>query len=239
MNPIALLGVMAQTQEIVEATDLALGNQSMIQLIFGADLIVQIVMVMLFVFSIVSWAIIGSKHRQLKRAKQLSERFYRLFNQSKSIDAILSKGTFRKSPAFNVFKAAVDSLRENQSPQASRMVQREIKRAADEEIESMEYSVPFLATTSSAAPFLGLFGTVWGILHAFWKIGKTGSSSLAVVGPYISEALITTAVGLIAAVPATIFYNFFVNRIRIIAKDLDDFSDDLNLRISHEYYNQE
>ncbi len=239
MNIIATLGVIAQTTEIIESTDVGLGNRSLFELVFGADLIVQVVMVLLFFFSIVSWAIIGSKHRQLKNAKRNSEKFYRLFNQSKSIDAIVSKGTFRKSPAFNVFKAAIDKLRENQSPKASRLIEREIRRSSDEEIESMEYSVPFLATTSAAAPFLGLFGTVWGILHAFWKIGKTGASSLAVVGPFISEALITTAVGLIAAVPATIFYNFYVNRIRIIAKDLDEFGEDLNYRIGQEYFNQE
>ena len=115
-------------------------------------------------------------------------------------------------------------------------VERDIQRSAENEIEQMEYGVSFLAITASAAPFIGLFGTVWGILNAFWKIGQTGASSLAVVGPHIAEALIATAIGLAAAIPAVIFYNIFVNHIRILRKDLLDFSEDLSNRLRTEYF---
>lgn len=226
----------ATTPEVIETTEIGSGNHSLLNLMLNADIVVQIMMVLLFLLSVVSWAIIGSKHRQLKNAKARSSRFFQLFWQAKSIDSIVSKGSFRKSPAFNIFKSGVDVLRENQDPGSEKLVAKEIRRAADDEIEQMEYGVPFLATTTTIAPFIGLFGTVWGILNAFWKIGRTGASSLAIVGPHIAEALISTAVGLAAAIPAVFFYNYYVNRIRLIAKDLDDFSEDLTVRINKEYF---
>jgi biopolymer transport protein TolQ len=237
MNLPAIVGLLAQAQEVVETTDISTGGSNIFSLIIRANTVVQFTLLLLVFFSVVSWAIIGSKHRQLKNAKKLSNRFYQLFWQSKSIDAIVAKGTFRKSPAFNIFKAGVDALREKQQAADAKLVEKEIRRAADEEIEQIQYGVPFLATTGSAAPFIGLFGTVWGILNAFWKIGRTGASSLAVVGPHIAEALIATAIGLAAAIPAVIFYNVYVNRVRLLAKDLYDFADDLNNRIAREYFN--
>ncbi len=237
MSILATLNILAQAPEIIEATDIGTGNHTLMNLVLTAGPVIKVTLVLLVFFSVVSWAIIGSKFRQLKKIKNLSTRFYQLFWQAKSIDAIVSKGTFRKSPAFNVFKAGIDTLRENESPGRASHVEREIRRATEDEIEQMEYGVPFLATTVTAAPFIGLFGTVWGILNAFWKIGRTGASSLAIVGPHIAEALITTALGLMAAVPALIFYNFYVNRIRLISKDLNDFADDLSTRINREYFN--
>jgi biopolymer transport protein TolQ len=236
MNLLAITGLLAQAQDVVETTDIGSGDHNLVSLVLQANAVVQLTLLLLLIFSVVSWAIIGSKHRQLRKAKERSSKFYQIFAQSKSLDALISKGSFRKSPAFNVFKAAVDLLRENHSPEAKEIVAREIHRATEEEIESFEYGVPFLATTGSAAPFIGLFGTVWGILNAFWKIGRTGASSLAIVGPHIAEALIATAIGLAAAIPAVIFYNFYVNRIRLLSKDLGDFADDLTSRINREYF---
>jgi len=233
----ALVGILAQAPEVLETTEIGTANHTLFNLIMNSSMMIKVTLLLLIFFSVVSWAIIASKFRQLKRAKDRSNRFYQLFWQSKSIDAIVSKGKFRKSPAFNVFKSGVDTLRENHTPNMASHVEREIRRASEDEIEQMEYGVPFLATTVTAAPFIGLFGTVWGILNAFWKIGRTGASSLAIVGPHIAEALITTALGLMAAVPALIFYNFYVNRIRLLSKDLNDFADDLNLRIGREYFN--
>jgi len=233
----AIVGLLAQAPEVIEASDIGTTNHTLFRLVMDSGPIIKVTLVLLVFFSVVSWAIIGSKYRQLKRVKDRSNRFFQLFWQAKSIDAIVSKSKFRKSPAFNVFKAGVDTLRENNSPNTASHVEREIRRATEDEIEQMEYGVPFLATTVTAAPFIGLFGTVWGILNAFWKIGRTGASSLAIVGPHIAEALITTALGLMAAVPALIFYNFYVNRIRLLSKDLNDFADDLNLRIDREYFN--
>jgi len=233
---IAMLGLLAQTEPTVIESNIGTGNNNIISLILHADIVVQIMMVVLFFFSIVSWAIIGSKHRQLKRAKNLSKKFFKHFWQAKSIDAVVAKGAFRKSPAFSIFKAGVDTLRENQSPKAAHLVEKEIRRATEDELTELEYGISFLATTSGAAPFIGLFGTVWGILNAFWKIGRTGASSIAIVGPHIAEALISTAVGLAAAIPALIFYNFYVNRIRYLSKDLHGFADDFYDRIGREYY---
>jgi len=237
MSPLAILTILAQVPEILETTEIGTTNHTLLDLVMSAGPVIKVTLVLLVFFSVVSWAIIGSKFRQLKRVKDRSNRFYQLFWQAKSVDAIVSKGKFRISPAFNVFKAGVDTLRENHSKNMASHVEREIRRAAEDEVEQMEYGVPFLATTVTAAPFIGLFGTVWGILNAFWKIGRTGASSLAIVGPHIAEALITTALGLMAAVPALIFYNFYVNRIRLISKDLNDFADDLTVRIHREYFN--
>ncbi|MFH0799051.1 MAG: MotA/TolQ/ExbB proton channel family protein [Pseudomonadota bacterium] len=241
MNFLAIMGLLAQAPAqaggVIEATEMG-GDHNLISLVLHANTVVQLTLLLLVIFSVVSWAIIGSKHRQLKNAKKRSDRFYQLFWQSKSIDAIVSKGSFRKSPAFSVFKAGIDTLRENQtkSPHSAIVVEKEIRRAAEDEIAEMEYGVPFLATTGSAAPFIGLFGTVWGILNAFWKIGRTGATSLAIVGPHIAEALIATAIGLAAAIPAVIFYNIYVNKIRLVSKDLIDFTDDFWAKINREYF---
>ena len=236
MHFIGLLGLLAQAQAAaVTETNLGNGNQSVLALIWNANIVVQLTLLLLLIFSIVSWAIIGSKHRQLKQAQRRSSKFYQSFWHSKTIDALISRGGFSKNPAAVVFKAGIDTLRDNPMPKGQLVVEKEIRRTAEDEIESMEYGVPFLATTGSAAPFIGLFGTVWGILHAFWQIGRTGASSLAIVGPHIAEALIATALGLAAAIPAVIFYNVYVNKIRILSKGLMDFADDLVLRIDREY----
>jgi len=232
MGLLGLLGLLAQ----VESASVESGDHNLIYLVIHANTVVQLTLLLLVFFSVVSWAIIGSKHRQLKKARDGSNKFYQSFWQAKNLEQFVSKGGFRKSPAFNVFRAGVDMLRDNQAPENSISVEKEIRRSAEDEIEQMEYGVPFLATTGSAAPFIGLFGTVWGILNAFWKIGRTGTSSLAIVGPHIAEALIATAIGLAAAIPAVIFYNIYVNKIRIISKDLDDFADDLIVRVKTEYY---
>jgi biopolymer transport protein TolQ len=229
MGILALLGQM-------ETATVEGGNHTLVSLFLNANIVVQITIIILLVFSVVSWGIIGSKHRQLKKAKEKSGKFYQYFWQSKSIEQFTAGAKFAKNPAYNIFKTGLMAVRENQDPQNYDIVEKEIRRAADDEVESMEYGVPFLATTGSAAPFIGLFGTVWGILHAFWKIGRTGTSSLAVVGPHIAEALIATAIGLAAAIPAVIFYNVYTNKIRLISKNLDNFSDDLIDRLQKEYY---
>lgn len=238
MYSIGMMGLLAQTNQPVIAP-MGSADQSILSLVLHANTVVQFTLLLLLIFSIICWGIIGSKHRQLKNAKKRANKFYQSFWHAKSIDALINRGGFRKSPAFGVFKTGVDSVRENPAPEARTIVEKDIRRATEDEIESMEYGVPFLATTGSAAPFIGLFGTVWGILHAFWQIGRTGASSLAIVGPHIAEALIATALGLAAAIPAVIFYNFYVNKIRILSKDLWDFSDDLWHRIQDEYYTQE
>ena len=232
MNVIGLVGLLAQ----VEASPVAGDKQSLLKLMLEANFVMQLTLILLVIFSVVSWAIIGNKYRQLKKAKQRSAKFFSSFWHAKSIEAITGKGGFRKGPAFNVFKAGIDALNDETTAKRPELIAREVRRATEDEIEQMEYGVPFLATTGSTAPFIGLFGTVWGILHAFWVIGQTGASSLAIVGPHIAGALITTALGLAAAIPAVMAYNFYVNRVRLISKDLWDFTDDYLDRIDKEFY---
>ncbi|MDZ4225126.1 MAG: MotA/TolQ/ExbB proton channel family protein, partial [bacterium] len=207
-------------------------NQHLIYLIFHADPLVQLTIFILLVFSVVSWAIIIAKHRQIKRDEERTESFYQVFWDAKKLDEVATRKGVRKGPAFEIFQVAQRSLEEHKTRKEP--VERDIRRAFEEEIEQVEYGVPFLATTASAAPFIGLFGTVWGILNAFFKIGQSGASSLAVVGPHIAEALIATAIGLAAAIPAVIFYNVFVNKIRRFTKVLGDFTDDLIDRVEQE-----
>lgn len=229
---IGMMGLLAQVTTASTVDE----EQSLLQLMLNANIVMQLTLLLLIIFSVISWAIIGSKYRQLKQAKSRSAKFFSSFWHAKSIEAIAGKGSARKGPAFNVFKAGVDALREDSSAEGRTGVEREIHRATDQEIEQMEYGVPFLATTSTAAPFIGLFGTVWGILHAFWVIGKTGESTLATVGPHIAGALVTTAIGLAAAIPAVIFYNYYINKVRLISKDLWNFTDDYVDRIGKEFY---
>jgi len=223
------------TLPVVETADIST-NHSILYLFWQADIVVKVALVLLFMFSVVSWAIIVMKHRQLKRFRQRTMQFLHSFWQAKTLEAMVAKGAFRRSPVFNIFKAGIASLRDPDNTKNLPFIKRDIQRSSEEEIEQLEYYVPFLATTASVAPFIGLFGTVWGILNAFWKLGKGGSSSIAVIGPHIAEALIATAIGLAAAIPAVIFYNFFVNKIRLLSRDIATFSDDLSHRIEKEYF---
>jgi len=233
MKLFGIIGLLAQAS--VETETLNETSGSLFSLLLHANGVVQLTLLLLIGFSIVSWAIIGSKYRQLARIKRSCAHFYELFWKVGSLHELQEKRSFRKSPAFRVFQTALNLSTEKKAT-TPESLKREVKRALEDEIEQMEYGVPFLATTGSAAPFIGLFGTVWGILTAFWKIGRTGASSLAIVGPHIAEALIATAIGLAAAIPAVIFYNIYVNRIRLLTKDLADFSDDVVHRFEQEHF---
>jgi len=221
---------------VIEATDIGQSHNIM-NLFWQSDIVVKIVLIILLIFSVISWAIIVMKQRQLKSFKKRTQAFLNSFWQSKTIEMLASKGAFRRCPVFAVFKSAIASMRDPDNANNLPFIKRDIMRTTEEEIEQLEYYVPFLATTASAAPFIGLFGTVWGILNAFWKLGRGGSSSIAVIGPHIAEALIATAIGLAAAIPAVIFYNFFVNKIRLQTRDITQFAEDLSHRIEKEYFN--
>lgn len=231
-----MLGIILQTATTTATAAAPDEGSHILSLIWQADIIVQLTLLILFGFSVVSWAIIIMKQRQLKAAKARVQQFLTTFWQAKSLETLVAKSSFPKSPLLNIFKTGIASLRDNGANKNITFIQRDIERTTSEEIEQLEYFVPFLATTASAAPFIGLFGTVWGILNAFFKIGSAGSSSLAVVGPHIAEALIATAIGLAAAIPAVIFYNFFVNKIRLLSRDIQQFSEDLDQRIEKEYF---
>ncbi len=218
-----------------------MGQGHIFQILWGADPVVKLTLLVLLGFSVASWAIIFYKHKELKKLKAASLRFFDTFWKTPSLEDLLTKHSGQENPLFNIFRLAIGDLIRRKGPESQRPVsvqgvRRKIEQGVENEIERIERYIPFLATTGSTSPFIGLFGTVWGILAAFWQIGKAGSSSLAVVGPFIAEALIATAVGLAAAIPAVIFYNFFVTRIRVFSRDINSFGEDLAQRIERDYF---
>ncbi|QQR79514.1 MAG: MotA/TolQ/ExbB proton channel family protein [Deltaproteobacteria bacterium] len=210
------------------------------QILWDSDPVVKLTLLILLGFSVGSWAIVVYKYKELKKWKISAARFFEAFWRTPSLEELLAKSAGQENPLFNIFRTGIsDIMRKNKGEGRKvtlSLVQRRIENAISMEEDRIERYIPFLATTGSVAPFIGLFGTVWGILAAFWKIGKAGSSSLAVVGPFIAEALIATAVGLAAAIPAVIFYNIFVNQTRSFLKDVNGFAEDLSQRIQQDYF---
>jgi biopolymer transport protein TolQ len=217
-------------------------DPSILSLIVDADFIVQMVLLMLVGMSMMCWAIIVQKYFQLRAASRQSSRFLDLFWASKRLDTVYEKSAaFRKSPVAEVFKAGYQELAkitaqgdQGQRADATDNLTRTLRRATSVESTNMERWVTFLATTGSTAPFIGLFGTVWGILRAFQKLGSGGQATIDVVGPDIAHALIATAVGLFAAIPAVIAFNYFNASIRVLNTEMDNFSADfLNIVKRH------
>ncbi len=204
--------------------------------------IAKVVLAVLIVFSIVSWAIILYKAWTYHRIARQSATFTDVFRKSSKFSEVQAVcQTLGDSPLTGVFQAGYAELNAqfrltaapqgNPSPAPQRpmlksltAVDRALMRASSVEVGKLERYVPFLATTASITPFIGLFGTVWGIMVAFQRIGATGSTNLAVVAPGISEALIATAAGLFAAIPAVYFYNYFTARVKAFASEMDDFA---------------
>jgi biopolymer transport protein TolQ len=195
-------------------------------LIETSGLVAKAVLVILLIFSVGSWAIIFSKWGLFRRARTQSNRFMRMFRKSERLTDVASVAEqFKPSPLVAVFEAAYDELRKQAtSPIRLIALQRATQIAASEELSRLESRLPWLATTASVTPFIGLFGTVWGIIDAFHGLGTAGSATLRAVAPGISEALITTAAGLFAAIPAVIAYNMFSQHIREFGARMDDFS---------------
>lgn len=230
-----------------------------IQLILGASLVVKLVMALLAIMSLVSWFIMGSKFVQLSRATRASAKFLDTFwgdGQTTSswtterLEAVYGQlRALDASPLARVFHAGYVELAritggadDTQPANAKHVVQtgdldnveRALKRSGTNEITVLENALPFLATTGSVGPFVGLFGTVWGVMNSFIGIGNLGNASLAVVAPGIAEALIATAIGLAAAIPAVMAYNYFIRRIRVIESEIEAFgSDYLNIVRRH------
>jgi len=207
----------------------------------GTGLVVKLVLVILIYFSVVSWGIIFYKFLQVYRANKESERFLEFFWKTKRFDTISSQlNRFPNSPLSLMFnegntelKKLIEAGGEQQVNDPTVIstevggidnISRALRRATTSEITRLEKYTTFLATTGSTAPFIGLFGTVWGIMTAFKGIGETGSASLSVVAPGIAEALIATAIGLVAAIPAVMGYNHFQNKIRVLVAQMDNFS---------------
>jgi biopolymer transport protein TolQ len=200
------------------------------------------VMVILVLMSLVCWYIIASKYMFLSSAQNESEQFLDAFWRSKDIEAIykVAQGLAR-SPLSHLFLAGYTELAKLQQGGTERdrdgdleNVERALSKAQVRETTRLESSVPFLATTGSAAPFIGLFGTVWGIMNSFLAIGAMKSASVATVAPGIAEALIATAIGLLAAIPAVLAYNYFVRKITVLTSEMETFSKDfLNIVRRH------
>jgi len=211
-----------------------------VELIANAGLVVKLVLLVLVYFSVTSWAIIIYKTLVLHRATRDSGRFLEFFWAKRRFDTI-SQGLsdFRNSPLAVLFRDVYQELLQSRRSGETggegldvdmgeqERVARVLRRATTSETHRLEKYLAFLATTGSAAPFIGLFGTVWGIMDAFHGIGKSGSASLAVVAPGISEALVATAIGLIAAIPAVIAYNHFLNKVNVLIGEMDNFSQEM------------
>ena len=207
-------------------------------LFIGTGLVVRAVLIILILFSVASWAIIFFKFFQVHRANSDSDRFLDFFWKAKRFDTIPGQlDRFANSPLSVLFSEGYDELKKVAEHKdgkgesgistdlgAVENISRALRRATNSEITRLEKYLTFLATTGSTSPFIGLFGTVWGIMTAFEGIGKTGSASLAVVAPGIAEALIATAIGLVAAIPAVMAYNHFQHKIRVLANEMDSFT---------------
>lgn len=214
-------------------------------LISDAGPMAKLVLLFLVGASILCWAIIFSKWRILKRAALENTQFIDTFWQSKNIDEVYEQShKYPGSPIASVFKSGIKEYKHVSTNDLHSMglgkvenIQRALSRASNTEIATLEKHINWLATTASAAPFVGLFGTVWGIMTSFQSIGASGSANLAVVAPGISEALITTATGIAAAIPAVIAYNHFAGQIKRISVDIDCFSQDFMNIIQRSFLN--
>lgn len=212
---------------------------SLLGMILDAGLMVQFVLLILLIFSIISWTIIFIKFRTYRRIRQENEAFDSDYQRSTKLSDLLpASKKYPFSTTAKVFRVGYTEMTKANrlSRDAARTeeislssldnVERALNRASSTEMTKLESALGFLATTGSASPFIGLFGTVWGIMETFKSIGARGSATLAVVAPGISEALIATAAGLAAAIPAVIFYNYFLNKSRTMVQEMDNFSDE-------------
>jgi biopolymer transport protein TolQ len=186
--------------------------------------IAKFVLLVLLIFSLVSWAIIIAKELTTRAARQQTEEFLKIFANSQRLSELrASAAAFQTSPLTALCTAAEDELRK-QSTLSLDAVQRALQSAAIDETTKLEGSLSWLASTASAAPFIGLFGTVVGIIIAFQGLSTSTTTSIQAVAPGIAEALIATAAGIAAAVPAVLAYNHYLNRIKVFAAEMDSFS---------------
>jgi len=227
-------------------------QQSLVSIVLGASPVVQLVLLLLLVFSVGSLGVILYKFRQLRSARRQSERFLEIFWEAKNLAAISTASVeLKQSPVAHVFRSGYQELQRLTRPKKSgtwgdapaaestdlggiENVERAMRRATTQEVTRLEKALTFLATTASTAPFVGLFGTVWGVMTAFRGLTTAQTSSIQAVAPGIAEALIATAVGLAAAIPAVVAFNHFAREIRVLTADMDNFSAEfLNIAERH------
>lgn len=211
------------------------------QMIFHAGPVVKFVMLILLISSVISWAIIFMKWRLLRKAREESSYFLDLFWDTAEMSKVYSESEdLPYSPVASLFRSGYSEIvrmskiqsqpkarQENSAMQPILdVVERSLKRTAIDQSNRLEKALSFLATTGNTAPFVGLFGTVWGIMESFRGIGLKGAANLAVVAPGISEALIATAAGLAAAIPAVVAFNYFNSKVGFLKSEMDNFSSD-------------
>jgi biopolymer transport protein TolQ len=221
------------------------GQPSILSFFSEVGLADKVVLAVLLLFSFVSWVIIFAKFIRLRRVSRQSEKFVAFFRKSKRFSEVNTfAGELSDTPLTTLFKAGYAELdaqvKANRTDDSSPTtgggaqgklliknisgIERALERAIGVEMSRLTRNMTFLATTASACPFIGLFGTVWGIMQSFRQIGVTGSTSIAAVAPGISGALVNTAAGLAAAIPAMIFYNYFMGKVREQRAGMEDFS---------------
>jgi biopolymer transport protein TolQ len=231
-------------------------NGSLFDMVIHAGFVVQLVLLLLLILSVVSWAIILMKYFNIRKIRKENEFFLSSYMKSSKLsEMFLEAKRYRNSTLAEVFRTGYTELTKltktvrgnppgKDAPEGGSQgieivgidtVDRAMNRACGEQTTKLEAALGFLATTGSASPFIGLFGTVWGIMDTFKGIGARGSATLAVVAPGISEALIATAAGLAAAIPAVIAYNYYLNGVKNMTLDMDHFASEL-LNIIERYY---
>ncbi len=238
------LALLVQAQGSGPALDTS-SSSLIADLVSRSTIPAKVVIVLLVLFSVVSWGVILYKIWTFQRSARQTAQFLDVFRRSNKFSEVQAVcRSLVDSPLVGLFQSGYTELTaqlRQTSPDVGNgphpkpatprptlksiaAVDRALLRASVVEVNKLEHWIPFLATTASVTPFIGLFGTVWGILVAFEQIGVTGSTSIASVGPGISDALVTTALGLLAAIPAVIFYNHLTNRVKQFASEMDDFS---------------
>jgi biopolymer transport protein TolQ len=247
----------------------AFGND-IIQMIVHTGPVVKFVLLLLLLFSVISWAIIFMKYRLLSRAKVETGAFLELFWESRDLKRVYTESeALNYSPVACLFRAGYAEFSRFSKLQASASdaghaeagrhkdtgsvdrdgplrsrqalmdnLERSLKKASIDQNKRLERSLSFLATTGNTTPFIGLFGTVWGIMESFRGIGLKGSANLAVVAPGISEALIATAAGLAAAIPAVVAFNYFSQRVSVLQAEMDIFTTDFLSMVGRQFIRQ-
>ena len=225
------------TPEIAEQINVIAQNHSVWELIGHADFVGKSVILILVIASIVSWAIIVDKYFKYKNVKMKMQSFESLFWSGQVLDMLYEKiKTAIDNPMAAVFVAAMSECKRHNGKNKDASLKVGLKERISQamylvrnrETDKLEHHLGFLATVGSSATFIGLFGTVWGIMHSFQSIAASNNTSLAVVAPGVAEALLATAIGLIAAIPAGIFYNLLASESNSISNRLEDFSYELH-----------
>lgn len=234
---------------ITAELEASLRQDSVVDMVTHSGPVVQLVLYLLLGFSVISWGIAFYKFRQIRQARRESERFTTVFWETKNLASIHNASLeMKESPVAQVFRAGYQELMRITRARKQTAtgegdfseeggvnnVERAMRRAMREQVTHLERALTFLATTASTAPFIGLFGTVWGIMNAFRGLSVTQSSSIQAVAPGIAEALIATAVGLSTAIPAVMAYNYFSRQVKVLAFDMENFlAEFLNIADRH------